>query len=163
MLRWLIGIILGEIIYESSNWQHVQRLKVTILGANWQLFSLEKIAKCSYLILSTQNIKFYLFVMKIKNFLLTIWWCNRGLFPVGNKYFGSSFWISDKWVCGVENDSLLLCSFMYFQNICDREGQYAKAPKSCQLQQLLQIAQSFINIRIANCVYIWMREYVNIT
>ena len=37
MLRWLIGIILGEIICESSNWQHIQRLKITILGANWQL------------------------------------------------------------------------------------------------------------------------------
>ena len=37
MLRWLIGIILGEIICESSNWQHIQSLKITILGANWQL------------------------------------------------------------------------------------------------------------------------------
>ena len=50
---------LGEIICESSNWQHIQRLKITILGANWQLFQLERIAKCSYFILSTQNIKFY--------------------------------------------------------------------------------------------------------
>ena len=64
-MRWLIGIILGEIICESSNWQHIQRLKITILGANWQLFGLERIAKCSYFILSTQNIKFYWFVMKI--------------------------------------------------------------------------------------------------
>ena len=48
-------------------WQHIQRLKITILGANWQLFRLERIAKCSYFILSTQNIKFYWFVMKIKN------------------------------------------------------------------------------------------------
>ena len=48
MLRWLIGIILGEIICESSNWQHIQRLKITILGANWQLFRLERIAKCVY-------------------------------------------------------------------------------------------------------------------
>ena len=40
--RWL----LGEIISESSNWQQIQRLKVTILGANWQLFRLERIAKC---------------------------------------------------------------------------------------------------------------------
>ena len=61
MLRWLIGIILGEIICESLNWQHtcIQRLKITILGANWQLFRLERIAKCSYFILSTQNIKFH--------------------------------------------------------------------------------------------------------
>ena len=45
MLRWLIGIILGEKIYKSSNWQHFQRLKITILGANWQLFRLKRIAK----------------------------------------------------------------------------------------------------------------------
>ena len=88
MLRWLIGIILGEIICDSSNWQHIQRLKITILGANWQLFRLERIAKFSYFILSTQNIKFYWFVMKIKKFLLPIWWYNRGLFPLRNKYFG---------------------------------------------------------------------------
>ena len=88
MLRWVIGIILGKTICESSNWQHIRRLKITILGANWQLFSLERIAKCSYFILSTQNIKFYWFVMKIKKFLLPIWWYNRGLFPLGNKYFG---------------------------------------------------------------------------
>ena len=59
LLRWLIGISLGEILDKSSNWQHLQRLKITILGANWQLFRLERIAKCSYFILSTQNIKFY--------------------------------------------------------------------------------------------------------
>ena len=64
-----------------------KRLKITILGANWQLFRLERIAKCSYFILSTQNIKFYWFVMKIKTFLLPIWWYNRGSFPLGNKYF----------------------------------------------------------------------------
>ena len=88
MLRWLIGIILGEIICKSSNWQHIQRLKITILGENWQLFRLERNAKCSYVILLAQNIKFYWFVMKIKKFLLPIWWYNRGLFPLGNKYFG---------------------------------------------------------------------------
>ena len=89
MLRWLIhvGIILGKIIGKSSNWQHIQRLKTTILGANWLLFRLERIAKCSYFILSTQNIKFHWFVMKIK-FLLPIWWYNRDWFPLRNKYFG---------------------------------------------------------------------------
>ena len=87
-MRWHIGIILGEIICNSSDWQHIQRLKITILGANWQLFRLERIANCSYFILSTQSIKFYLFVMKIKKFLLPIWWYNRGSFPLGNKYFG---------------------------------------------------------------------------
>ena len=56
------------------------------LGANWQLFRLERIAKCSYFILSTQNIKFYWFVMKIKKFMLPIWWYNRDLFPLRNKY-----------------------------------------------------------------------------
>ena len=86
MLRWLIGIILGKIICESSNWQHIERLKITILGANWQLFRLERIAKCSYFILSTQNIKFHWIVMKIKKFLLPIWWYNRDLFPLRNKY-----------------------------------------------------------------------------
>ena len=30
-----------------------------ILGANWQLFRLERIAKCLYFILFTQNIKFH--------------------------------------------------------------------------------------------------------
>ena len=81
---------LGEIICKSSNWQHtcIQRLEITILGANWQRFRLERIAKCSDFILSTQNIKFYWFVMKIKKCLLPIWWCNRGSFPLGNTYFG---------------------------------------------------------------------------
>ena len=88
MLRWLI---LGKIICKSSNWQHIQRLKITILGANWQLFRLERIAKCSYFILSVRHkkkIKFYWSVMKINKFLLPIWWYNRGLFPLGNKYLG---------------------------------------------------------------------------
>ena len=67
MLWWLIWIILGEIIFESSNWQHTQRLKITILGANWQLFRSERMAKCSYFILSKiQNIKFYWFVIEKK-------------------------------------------------------------------------------------------------
>ena len=54
-----IGIVLGEIICKSPNWQHTQRLKISILGANWQLSRLERIAKYSYSILSTQNIRFY--------------------------------------------------------------------------------------------------------
>ena len=57
-----VGIILGKIICDSLLWQHIlQRLKITtcMLGANWQLFRLERIVKCSYFILSTQNIKFY--------------------------------------------------------------------------------------------------------
>ena len=28
-LGWFVGIILGEIMCESSNWQHIQRLKIT--------------------------------------------------------------------------------------------------------------------------------------
>ena len=96
MLRWLIWIISGEIICESSNWQHTQRLKITILGANWQLFRLERIAKCSYFILSVDTkhqVLLISFVMKIKKFMLPIWWYNRGWFPLGNKYLGSSFWM----------------------------------------------------------------------
>ena len=42
-----------NIICKSSNWQHIQRLKITILGANWQLYRLERMAKCSHFILST--------------------------------------------------------------------------------------------------------------
>ena len=38
---------------------HMQRFKITILAANWQHFRSERIAKCSYFILSTQNIKFH--------------------------------------------------------------------------------------------------------
>ena len=53
---------------------------------NWQLFRLERIAKCSYYILSTQKIKFQWIVMKIKKFMLPIWWYNRDLFPLRNKY-----------------------------------------------------------------------------
>ena len=75
---------------------YIQRLKITILGANWQLFRLERIAKCSYFIVYTQNIKFYWFVQKIKKFMLPIWWYNRGWFPLGNKYLGSSFWMGFK-------------------------------------------------------------------
>ena len=60
---------------------HYSRYKLTT-------FKLERIAKCSYFILSTQNIKFYWFVMKIKKNLLPIWWYNKSSFPLGNKYFG---------------------------------------------------------------------------
>ena len=85
----LIGIILGEIICESSNWPHIQRLKITILGANWQLFRLERSAKCSYFILSTQNIiKFYWFVMKINIYCIIKLATEICSFPLGNKYFG---------------------------------------------------------------------------
>ena len=38
---------------------YTKKLKITILDANWQLFRLERIAKCSYFILSTQNTKFH--------------------------------------------------------------------------------------------------------
>ena len=65
----------------TTNW-------ITILGANWQHFRLERIAKCSYYILSTQNIKVLLICNENKEFLLPIWWYNRGLFALGNKYFG---------------------------------------------------------------------------
>ena len=86
MLWWLVGITLGEIICESSHWQHIQRLKITILGANWQLF-LGKDCQM-FIFFSLHKTKFYWFEMKIKKFLLPIWWYNRGLFPLGNKHFG---------------------------------------------------------------------------
>ena len=79
-------------ILKFATYTYVQRLKITILlGANRQHFRLERIAKCSYFILSTQNIKFYWFVMNIKKFLLPIWWYNRDSIPLGNKYFGVFF------------------------------------------------------------------------
>ena len=31
-----MGIYLGKIICESSNWQQIQRLTIIIIGANWQ-------------------------------------------------------------------------------------------------------------------------------
>ena len=93
MLRWLIGIILGEIICESSNWQQIQRLKITILGANWQLFRLERIVKCLYIYFVYIEHQVLLFVMKIKKLMLPIWLYNRGWFPLGNKYLGCSFWM----------------------------------------------------------------------
>ena len=94
-------------ICESSNWQHIQRLKINILGAIWHLFRLEKIAKCSYFILSTQNIKFYWFVMKIKTFLLLIWWYKRGLFPLGNKYVWGlhSEWVKNADALSIQLDT----------------------------------------------------------
>ena len=88
MLRWLIGIILGEIICKSSNWQYIQRLMITILGTNWQLFRLERIAKCLYFICLCKTSSFTDLQWKKKKNLLPIWWYNRGLFPPGNKYFG---------------------------------------------------------------------------
>ena len=69
MLWWLLGIIFGEIICESSNWQQIQRLKIIILGANWQLFRFERIAECSYFILSTQKHQVLLICNENKEFL----------------------------------------------------------------------------------------------
>ena len=86
-------IILGEIICESSNWQHIQRLKITILGANWQLLLDWKGLPNGHILFCLHKTyrTFYWFVMKIKKYLLPIWWYksyNRGSFPLGNKYFG---------------------------------------------------------------------------
>ena len=106
----------NKIICKSSNWQHIQRLKITILGANWQLFRLERIAKCSYFILSTQNINFYWFVMKIKKFMLPIWWYNRGCFLLGINIWGlrSEIHICDKWVCNTETSMVWLRCLIWF-------------------------------------------------
>ena len=57
MFRWLIGIILGEIICDSAIWQHIQRLKITILGANWQLVRLEWIAKYVHILFCLHKTK----------------------------------------------------------------------------------------------------------
>ena len=45
--------------YFRRNNLQILKLNITILGANWQLFRLERIANYSQFILSTQNIKFY--------------------------------------------------------------------------------------------------------
>ena len=34
----------------------IQRLKIIILGANWQLFRLERIAKCSYFVYTKHQV-----------------------------------------------------------------------------------------------------------
>ena len=75
--------------WTSSLDGYVRNINVTIII----IIIIIIIAKCSYLILSTQNIKFDWFVMKIKKFLLPIWWYNRGLFPLGINIFGCSFWM----------------------------------------------------------------------
>ena len=138
-MRWLIGIILGEIICESSYWQHIQRLKITILGANWQLFRLERIAKCSYFILSTQNIKFYWFVMKIKKFMLPIWWYNRGLLPLGNEYLGSLFWMGwtvypIMWTWLVLDPALFPCLWYKFW-ICFKQVSESLCPLTSYMKE----------------------------
>ena len=67
---------------------YIQRLKITILGANWQLFRLERLPNVHILFCLHKTSSFYWFVMKIKKFLLPIWWYNRGLFLLENKYIG---------------------------------------------------------------------------
>ena len=80
--------------FTTSSTVYIQRLKITVLGANWQPFRLERIAKCSYFILSTQNIKFYWFVVNLKKFMLPIWWCNEVYFLLGINIWG----IRSEWV-----------------------------------------------------------------
>ena len=82
------GIILGKIICESSKWQQHKDWRSLFWVQIGNFLRSERMAKCSYFIWSTQNIKFYWIVMKIKKFVLSIWLKNRGLFPLGNKYFG---------------------------------------------------------------------------
>ena len=83
MLGWLIGIILGKIICESSNWQHIQRLKITILGTNWQLFRLERMAKCSYFVYT----KHLLICNENKEICVANSMIKQSFFPLKNKYF----------------------------------------------------------------------------
>ena len=66
---------------QISNWQHIQRLKITILGANWQLFRLERIAKWSTQIIQVLLICSENTEISVANLMI-------GLFPLGNKYFG---------------------------------------------------------------------------
>ena len=142
MLRWLIGIMVGEIICESSNWQQKQRLKITILGANWHLFRLERIAKFSCFIMSTQNIKFYWFVIKRKKFLLPIWWYNKGLFPLGNRYFGVSVLnglktdVHDKQFCDTETSGTMLSPFTIpISSVESQKGVIAAQRRSVENQK----------------------------
>ena len=62
-------------------------------SSNWQLFRLEGIAKCSYFILSTQNIKFYWFVMKIKKFCCQFDDTIEVDFLLGINIWGLPFWM----------------------------------------------------------------------
>ena len=70
-----------------------------------------------------KTFKFYWFVMKIKKFMLPIWWYNRGSFPCGNKYFGVfvlngiKTHIRDKWVSGMENNIFHCRSRFHFVTI----------------------------------------------
>ena len=91
-----LNVAMAHRNYFRRNWQHIQRLKITILGANWQLFRLDRIAKCSYFIFSTQNIKFYWFVMKIKQFCCQFDDTIEVPFLLGINILGSSFWM-DIW------------------------------------------------------------------
>ena len=87
MLWWLTGMILGKIICKSSNWQHIQRWKITILGANWQLFRLERMPnvhilfclhKISGFVVCNENKEIYVANLMIKYRLIS----SR------NQYFG---------------------------------------------------------------------------
>ena len=52
MLRWLIGIIVGDIIFPILTLSAYAKIDDHyVLGANWQLFRVETMARCSYLIL----------------------------------------------------------------------------------------------------------------
>ena len=117
MLRWLRNYFRQNNLQILKLATYIQRLKITILGANWQLFRLERIAKCSYFVMSTQNIEFYWFVIKIKKFLLPIWWYNRGLFPLRNKYFGV-FILNGLSTVIFTNTQTSTYKFLFF--LCDR-------------------------------------------
>ena len=72
--------------WSNNSFRAVQRLKITILCANWQLFRLERIAKCYFVYVHKHQV-LLICILKIKKLLLPIWWYNRGLFPLGNKIF----------------------------------------------------------------------------
>ena len=61
MLRWLTWNYFRRNNLRILNLATYTKIEDQLfLGANWHLFRLERIAKCSYSILSTQNIKLLL-------------------------------------------------------------------------------------------------------
>ena len=91
------------------------------LGANWQLFRLE-IKDCQMFIFyfCLHKTKFYWFVMKIKKCMLPIWWYNRDLFPLGNKYLGSSFWMGQSTCIKFSWLGSQICGWNSWESISDR-------------------------------------------
>ena len=65
---------------------YIQRLKITILGANWQLFRLERIAKFSFNFVYAKHQ--VLLIYNENNEICVANLIQHRLFPLGNKYLG---------------------------------------------------------------------------